>query len=348
MPRPHFALLAVGFAVLVIGAVPTPAAGATCAPNDTICQQLADAKQSQANASQRLQQIEQSLADAQTKANQTLAVVDQLNAQVAAAQAKVAQTQTRIQATTRQIGLTDAEISRQEARLQARQALLDQRVRLMDEHGSTDYMELVVTSRNFNELVDRLALVQTIIESDQRLVDSVRQQRDQVKRLRQTLQGEHDQEATLLRQQRDQQAQVERTRATQQGALAYYQQLAAQLDAQRTQLEAEKAKIDALVNRLQTQFDAEARQLGGGSGRFAWPERGPITQPFGCTTLLGEPYDPACPTLHFHTGIDIAANFGTPIGAADAGVVSFINTDGWGGGYGNYVIITHGNGFATL
>ena len=28
--------------------------------------------------------------------------------------------------------------------------------------------------------------------------------------------------------------------------------------------------------------------------------------------------------------------------------MSFVNLDGWGGGYGNYLLITHGNGYATL
>ncbi len=339
-------LLAIGLTILVIGVAPAPAAG-DCAPNDTVCHQLHDAKQSQSDTSRHLQDIQASLADAQTKANQTLAVIDQLNAQIAAEQAKIAQTRAGLAATDRQIGLTEAEISRQEARLQVRKGLLAQRVRSMDQHGTADYMELVVTSRNFNELVDRLVLLQTIIESDQRLVDTVRQQRDQIKRLRLTLQGEHDQEAATLKQQRDQQAQVRRTQAQQQQALDYYDQLAAQLDAQRKELEAEKARIDALVTQLQAQYDAEAQSLGGGTGRFVWPERGPITQPFGCTDLLGEPYDPACPSHHVHTGIDIGAAYGTPVGAADAGVVSFVNW-GWGGGYGNYVVITHGNGFATL
>ncbi len=340
-------LLAVGLTVLVIGVAPASVAGSDCAPNDTICRQLQDAKQSQADTNHRLQDIEQSLANAQTKANQTLAVIDELRAQVAAQQAKIAQTQTRLGATARQIRLTEAEISRQEAHLQVRQKLLAQRVRAMDQRSSVDYMELVVTARDFNELVDRIVIMQTIVQSDQRLVDTLRRERDQIKRLRQKLQGEHDQEAAMLKQQRDQQAQVERTKTSQQQALDYYHQLEAQLEAQRKELEAEKARIDALVTQLQAQYDAQARAVGGGTGRFGWPERGPITQPFGCTDLLGEPYDPSCPTLHFHTGIDIGANYGTPIAAADAGIVSYVNW-GWGGGYGNYVLITHGNGYATL
>lgn len=46
-----------------------------------------------------------------------------------------------------------------------------------------------------------------------------------------------------------------------------------------------------------------------------------------------------------HTGMDIACSEGTPIMAADAGTVVFA---GWGGGYGNCVMIDHGNGMLTV
>jgi len=340
-------LLAVGAAVLAVAIASTSVVGDDCAPNDTVCKQLQDAKQSQADVNRRLQDIQQSLADTQQKAHETLAYINELNGRIAAQLAAIAQTQAKQRETERQIRLTEAEIARQEAHLQVRQELLAQRVRAMDKHGSVNYLELVATSHSFTELVDRVMLMQDIVRSDQRLVDALRQQRDQIKRLREALEQEHEQEAALLRQQQDQEAQLERTRETQQQAYDYYQQLESKFDAQRQALEAEKAHIDALVNQLQAQYEAQARDLGGGSGRFAWPERGPITQPFGCTDLLFEPYDPACATRHFHTGIDIGAASGTPVEAADAGVVSYVNW-GWGGGYGNYVLITHGNGYTTL
>jgi murein DD-endopeptidase MepM/ murein hydrolase activator NlpD len=338
--------VAIGLTLLLISVAPASVAAVDCAPNDTVCKQLQDAKQNQADNNRRLQDIQQSLADAQKKATQTLALIDQLKAQIAAQQAKVAQTQTKLGETERQIRLTEAEMSRQEAHLQVRQELLGQRVRAMDKHGSVDFMELVVTSRSFNEMVDRIAIMQGIIRSDQKLVDTLRQERDQIKQLRQKLQGQHDQVAALLKQQQDQQAQVERTKATQQQALDYYHQLEAQYDAQRKELEAEKARIDALVTQLQAQYDAQARAVGGGTGRFGWPERGPITQPFGCSDLIGEPYDPNCPSRHIHQGIDIGASYGNTIGAADAGIVSSVIWDPCCG-YGNHVLITHGNGYTT-
>ncbi len=44
-----------------------------------------------------------------------------------------------------------------------------------------------------------------------------------------------------------------------------------------------------------------------------------MTQPFGCSTLVLEPFDPRCPTHHVHTGVDLAAPAGTPVHAAAAG-----------------------------
>lgn len=78
---------------------------------------------------------------------------------------------------------------------------------------------------------------------------------------------------------------------------------------------------------------------------LSWPmARGTVTQPFGPTSFALEP--PLGQYAHFHTGIDIAAPYGTPVfAAADGLVVSVQHTSV---GYGNYVIVAHGGGFLTL
>lgn len=52
--------------------------------------------------------------------------------------------------------------------------------------------------------------------------------------------------------------------------------------------------------------------------------------------------------LHGHNGIDIAGPVGTPIYASAAGTVIVSLSGGWGGGYGNFIIISHSNGTQTL
>jgi murein DD-endopeptidase MepM/ murein hydrolase activator NlpD len=66
-----------------------------------------------------------------------------------------------------------------------------------------------------------------------------------------------------------------------------------------------------------------------GTGRFAWPTRGVLTQGY----------------WSGHLGIDIGNVTGTPIYAADDGYIVLAGQDTWG--YGNQVLIDHGNGFLT-
>jgi len=69
-----------------------------------------------------------------------------------------------------------------------------------------------------------------------------------------------------------------------------------------------------------------------GSGELAWPVQGTITSKFG----------PRWGT--YHRGVDIGAPTGTPVLAADSGMVVFA---GWNGGYGNLVKIAHGSNMQT-
>jgi LysM repeat protein len=69
-----------------------------------------------------------------------------------------------------------------------------------------------------------------------------------------------------------------------------------------------------------------------GSGTLGWPAAGSITQ-----TFWGG-----------HRAIDIGARTGTPVTSSDAGYVIASKTGGWNNGYGNMVMIDHGNGYVTL
>jgi len=71
-----------------------------------------------------------------------------------------------------------------------------------------------------------------------------------------------------------------------------------------------------------------------------WPINAQISSPFG---WRNNPFGGR--GREFHSGIDLRSPTGTPIRAAGGGTVIF---NGWQGGYGNTVIICHGNGYTTL
>ena len=72
------------------------------------------------------------------------------------------------------------------------------------------------------------------------------------------------------------------------------------------------------------------------TGTFIRPVNGQFSSGFGPRTRGS--------ITEFHAGVDFRAPFGTPIFAADGGVVTFV---GVRGGYGNFILISHGNGIET-
>ena len=79
--------------------------------------------------------------------------------------------------------------------------------------------------------------------------------------------------------------------------------------------------------------------------RFIWPEpHAQISQPFGPSQYWFEPAYGSYP--HFHTGIDLVEPFGSPVYAADDGIVALVGSST--SGYGNYVVIAHSGGLDTL
>lgn len=121
-------------------------------------------------------------------------------------------------------------------------------------------------------------------------------------------------------------------------------------DVIRLQQEQQLALIQQAEDHAWQQFQIEQSTLAStvrSSGlplQFVWPVTGArVTQPFGPTDLWWEPIRNGVP---FHEGVDLAAPYGTPIHATADGVAVVVQASYWG--YGNYVIIAHGNGIASL
>ena len=70
-----------------------------------------------------------------------------------------------------------------------------------------------------------------------------------------------------------------------------------------------------------------------------------VTQPFGCTPLELEPFDPSCPSHHVHTGVDLAARTGEDVHSATSGAA----VTGYDpAGAGNYVAVIAGDHVRVL
>ncbi|MGH8986834.1 MAG: murein hydrolase activator EnvC family protein [Acidimicrobiia bacterium] len=120
-----------------------------------------------------------------------------------------------------------------------------------------------------------------------------------------------------------------------------------EFEGQLAALQEEQAALAALVSRGSGEATTGTTPSNGGGGGappsgggpFGWPCNGSVGSGFGYRV------HPISGASRMHTGVDLGCGNGTPIGAAGSGVVV---EAGWRGGYGNAVVIDHGNGLATL
>lgn len=331
-----------------------PAAAIYCYPGDPpavyqACLAYNSGIGLQVNNQNQLDSIQAQISNAEAQINAIDSLIASLKNQIAAQQALIAQTKAAIDALNRQIRFGEADLLRLQAHQSVRQEIFDARVRYVDTHGAINYPQLVLTSSNFNQLMNRMVAAQQITTSDQKLLADLASEHLLVNQSNELLGTQREQVQALLQQQQATEADLQKNLQTESAAIVIEQQLEAQLADQYAKVQAERAAIDAQVAQLAQQYDAAAVKAGGGNGVFEWPEPacGPncISQRFGCSSFYLEVYDPNCPWPHkIHTGVDIAGPYGTDIVAADTGVAYLYPGSI---GYGTLLVIIHGNGYST-
>ena len=287
------------------------------------------------------------------------AKLKQIQADLDAANARLQSIQTKQAEINAQIAQTQNEIVKMEAYLKTRQDVLNRRVRAIYMHGQLNYLEVILGANSFSDFANRVELLKRVIRSDYNLILEIQKQKAAIEAKKAQLEEDKRQldalaaEAEKTRQEiakkkAEQQKVLDVAKSNKAAAAQMEQDLNAQLASVRNLIQQRLAAAEAARQAAQQQAASDDEGGGGGgsddnyvqgTGAMGWPCSGPITSPFGYRT------HPIFGTTIFHAGIDIGVDYGTPIHAADSGVVVY---SGWISGYGNAVIIDHGGGISTL
>lgn len=215
-------------------------------------------------------------------------------------------------------------------------------VRAMEENGRYTYLSILFGSRSLGELMSNLDMIGEIMEADQRSYEQYTAAREQSEQI----QAEYE---TMLTELDSRQSELETEKAALEvqidEATQMIVELEAQLETDRAAYEEQLAKEAALEADIQEMIAELERQEAANSivstGTYIWPLPG-----YRPGSAYGWRIHPIWGDRRFHAGEDIGAPMGTPILAADSGLVTVIPDNG--NGYGNYIMINHGGGRVTL
>ena len=259
---------------------------------------------------------------------QLLAVIGRLGGQLNLTRARLAQAEGTLARLVARIHGEERRIARLESQRKQRAGIVSKRARALYIIGPGMGAEALLGSDSIDEFIDRSSSIDFAMSFDRRLMDQLARIADQSRKAR----------ALLARQKKTADV-VRRTIAANASELTEVIQtkqvaesaLSAQIEGYQSEvraLEREQARIIALIRARQSRSTGRISRRG-----FIWPVRGRITSPYG--SRWGG----------FHTGMDIDCRTGQRIVASKAGRVI---ASEWGGGYGQMIIIDHGNGVSTL
>jgi murein DD-endopeptidase MepM/ murein hydrolase activator NlpD len=318
----------------------------------------------------RLEEIESRTERVQADIGRLDARADELLGAIGVVDEKVARVETEVQSLDARISDLNSQIAAVKKRLTAAQleltflteqlqavlGRLDQRTDLFTERaraaymaGPTAYVDGLLSSEDFGDLIDRTAYYESALDADSALVQQIEVLRDETETQRELVEEKREKiiKAKLaLEADRAEVAQIREQRASvlaaRRAVLAEKRGLLGEVKSKRAaqrqildQLERESQQIQSL---LTGQASSVSGPFPTGGGQLAWPAAGPVISGFGPRT------HPIFGDTRTHTGIDIGAPYGAPVVAADDGVVVFA---GVMSGYGNAIVVDHGGGLAT-
>ncbi len=223
--------------------------------------------------------------------------------------------------------------------------------------GDTSTLDIVLGAKDFEDFLDKADIVRSVSQTIKKLIDDLQNDLTSIEKKEQEIKEskkEQESEKTSLEKNR---SELQDLFDKSEKLLSELQESEQEVKREIDQNDAEIKAIDAQIRRYyeeqkrKAEEEARRRAAEGKTplpdkpihkGGFAWPVPGyyKITSGFGdCENRS-----------HVHGAIDIAGRgvYGAGIVAVGSGTVILANTDGRGGGYGNYVVIDHGNGTSTL
>lgn len=292
------------------------------------------------------QNIDGAMAKEKTLQNQ----INLLESEIGGISLDIRMNELRIAETSLKINALEFEIINRRSEIDGQKNYLAGILRTIYEADDESFLEIILKNDDFSDFFSQSQYVENLeqeislklekikslkdeLESEKKDADA---KREYLANLKNELNG---QKGAMVDQQDEKEYLLKKTKSQEKS----YQKMLSDLEERQKEIQDE---IFGLEDKLRLAID-KASIPAAHSGVLEWPAEGALSQRYGSTSQTGFIND----SYKFHNGVDIAASYGTPIYAAQDGVVAAIgNSDKYcyKGAYGKWITVKHNNGLTTL
>lgn len=285
-------------------------------------QQIEDAKKQSDEAKQNLEKVEGEI-------DATMQEIEDINSSISTLE-------TEVESISSEITSLVTSIDEKQQDLNEKQALLDERLSAAYMNENNTYLDALF-SGGFLNFISNYDMIKQIAEYDNHLMDEVKEVKKSLENEKIKLENskiEKEMKSNELKELKKQKEEKMNSLTDEQKSIQ------AQIDEYDSQMKILEAKEKALLSSSSNSGGSIGNSAS--SGTFCWPVPSSTT----ISSNYGYRIHPISGTKRLHAGLDIAASGGSDIIAGESGTV-YLASYGYNGGYGNYIIIDHGNGVTT-
>lgn len=302
----------------------------------TIKKQASEAANARKSAEQQSKEVLALKNEAATSVNEILQQMDDIGQQMNGVQQQINQTEDDLMAAGEQLEAA-------EDRVTQRARMLQSRIRIMYQNGTVSYLDVLMSATSFTDFIDRFDALQSIVNQDKNILEEHKKDKALIAKAK----------AEVEQNLKDVKGMYEKLDAYQ-GVLVVKEKkketMIAQYNKQMEELEdISEEQEQLLIDLAKKTAELERKKREAQKKQTVFYTGGklgiPLKDAYRVSSGFGYRIHPIYHTKKLHAGIDFAAPAGTNIYAAESGVVI---TAGWTSGYGNTVILDHGNGLWTL
>lgn len=297
---------------------------------------LSDKRDQLNNAKESIQDSRAELKNTKQQKEQMLQEIQKVDKEIVGIENKILDVEKQLKQKEVEIDNSQKELDAAVIKKDQQYSSAKKRMVQMYKNQKIGYIQIIFSSKNFWDAINRVEYIKRISNQDNELITSYQKQVEIINTKKQAIEDEKSELDVLYKSQIAKKGDLKTARSRKDAVLTQLAGQEERLQAEIQEMQEVSKKLEQDIKRL-TQTST-IRYTG---GTFNWPVPGWYT--------ISSEYNPRISPIsgrsEFHTGIDIPASYGTPVVAAADGVVI---TSGWVNGFGNTIMINHGSGIVTL
>ena len=267
--------------------------------------------------------------------------ISELSEQISKYEDEIEKLNEKIKALGDSISEKEDEIERLEKETKEREDLLIKRLVAMYERGQTTYLDVLLSSEDITSFLSNYYRIEEIAEADQYVIDSIIEKQNESENAKQEIEQERNEINIAKEEVENKNAQLEIVKQTKEAKVD-------NLSKEEKELQKTIDEFEEAIEKAQKEIQQETENVvnsGGGydgtfEGLFSWPldySHNIIT------SIYGHRDAPTIGASENHGAVDIGVSYVSLYAPADGKVI----IARWLSGYGNYIMIDHGNGYYT-